>query len=114
MARAMYSSVMGWMVSLTTILRISAEDTELRIKAVTRPRRSREIMVLFIAPNRFQQYSYSYLWFTIDISSESLVLGSPDGGPLQPGRLVLPVMSRAPRSYAKYDSAHWMRTSTRL
>src|ERR1039458_5292183 len=40
------------MVSLTTILRISAEEKELRIRAATRPRRIREIAVLFMSRQR--------------------------------------------------------------
>src|SRR5260370_42091475 len=57
-------------------------------------------------PSGHLQYSYSYLRLATDISSVSLFPEAADGGSLQPGRLVLPVMRRAPRSYVKYDHAH--------
>src|SRR5580704_4985700 len=99
------------MVSLTTILRTSAEEVELRARAATRPRTIREMEPVFTG--HLQSYSYSYLRAAVEISSASLELGMLDAS-LQPGRLVLPVIRRALRSYVKYDHEHSMKTSTQF
>src|ERR1700693_1683288 len=117
------------MVSLTTILSTSAAETELRTSAAARTRAIRVIEMRFIGRERFEtlhhrgrnvqqtpskSYSYSYLRVATDISSAALTAGRAAGAPLQPGRVVLPVISRAPRSYVTYDHAHWMNTSRRF
>src|SRR6266852_802075 len=49
-------------------------------------------------PSGHLQYFYSYLRLATDIYSALVFPEAADGGPLQPGRSVLPVMRRAPRS----------------
>src|SRR5580698_3033222 len=74
---------------------------------------SRDSVAFHRSPS-LQQYSYSHLWLAADISRASPAAGFPECVPPQPGRLVLPVIRRAPRSYVKYDHAHCRKTSMRF
>ena len=52
-------------------------------------------------------YCLALLAIGMDVSLSDSALGHP-------GRLVSPVISLAPRSYVKYDQAHWIKTIMRF
>src|ERR1700722_19492052 len=110
----MYSAVMGWIVSLRTTLRISADAgadsktataTHCKIRRIVifvigsgSGRRNRETVArrpLQNTPTFICELRFS----TAAETCGSRADGSEGGGTaLQPGRSVLPVISRAPRS----------------